>query len=185
MRPLLAAIALLIGAGAFASPDLSSTFSVIVDNRGNISLPAQFKKSWVFIGAWSVANKDAATVGAAALHNVYVQSEAITAFRQTGEFPDGTVLIKELLSAVTGPMSTGTVSWGQKIDGWFIMVKDRQNRFAHNALWGNGWGWALIYAAAPDKVVTTNYQTDCLGCHIPALDTDWIYTQAYPSLSSD
>jgi hypothetical protein len=185
VRLLIAIFALLIGAGASASPDLSATFSTIVDNRGNISLPQHFKNSWVFLGAWSVANKDTDTVGAAALHNVYVQPEAVTAFRQTGEFPDGTVLIKELLTTATGPMTTGTVSWGQKIDGWFIMVKDRQNRFPKNALWGEGWGWALINSDAPEKVVTTNYQTDCLGCHIPARDTDWIYTQAYPNLNSD
>jgi hypothetical protein len=77
------------------------------------------------------------------------------------------------------------VSWGQKIDGWFIMVKDRQNRFPQSALWGEGWGWVLINSDAPDKIVTTNYKNDCLGCHIPARNTDWIYTQAYPSLSSD
>jgi hypothetical protein len=185
VRLLIATLALLIGASASASPDLSATFSTIVDAGGNISLPQQFKKSWVFLGAWAVANEDADTVGAAALHNVYVQPDAITAYRQTGEFPDGTVLIKELLTTATGPMTTGSVSWGQKIDGWFIMVKDRQNRFPQSALWGEGWGWVLINSDAPDKIVTTNYKNDCLGCHIPARNTDWVYTQAYPNLSSD
>jgi hypothetical protein len=32
--------------------------------------------------------------------------------------------------------------------------------------------------------VSTNFRTDCLGCHVPAKDTDWIYTEAYPTLTA-
>ena len=123
--------------------------------------------------------------GAAGLHNVYVQPDAITAYRKTGEFPDGTVLIKELLKAATGSMTTGTVSWGTEVEGWFVMVKDRHNRFPDHPLWGDGWGWVLINATDLEKVVTTNYKTECLGCHIPARNTDWIYINGYPVLNID
>jgi hypothetical protein len=37
---------------------------------------------------------------------------------------------------------------------------------------------------APDKQVATDFKKDCLGCHIPASSTDWIYIQGYPVLSS-
>ena len=30
--------------------------------------------------------------------------------------------------------------------------------------------------------VTTNYKTDCLGCHEPARATDLVYVQGYPML---
>jgi hypothetical protein len=32
------------------------------------------------------------------------------------------------------------------------------------------------------KTTSTNYKSDCLGCHTPAKDTDWIYSQGYPTL---
>ncbi|PAR45118.1 hypothetical protein CGT94_18590 [Vibrio metoecus] len=34
----------------------------------------------------------------------------------------------------------------------------------------------------PTKNVATNYKTDCMGCHLPAKDKDWIYTEGYPVL---
>jgi hypothetical protein len=188
---LLALLFALVGMGAFANPDVSETFKTLVDREGNISLPLEFRRSWSFLGTWSIAAKDlepsaaASGHGAAGLHNVYVQPDAITAFRKTGEFPDGTVLVKELLKATTGSMTTGTVSWGTEVEGWFVMVKDRHNRFPDNPLWGDGWGWVLFNATDPEKVVTTNYKTECLGCHIPARNTDWIYINGYPVLNID
>ena len=72
---------------------------------------------------------------------------------------------------------------------WFVMVKDSKTRFANNPLWGDGWGWALykpdIKEQGTFKNVATNYKTDCIGCHIPAKQNDWIYTEAYPSLKID
>jgi hypothetical protein len=68
---------------------------------------------------------------------------------------------------------------------WFVMIKDSKNRFAGNPLWGEGWGWALYKPGDPSKNVATNFQTDCLGCHVPAKDRDWVYTEAYPTLSAD
>ena len=174
-----------------ANPDVTKTFSSWVDSGGNISLPLEFRRTWTFLGTWSIAKADvepsaqASNHGAAGLHNVYVQPSAIEAYRKNGKFPDGTMIIKELLVATTGSMTTGTVSWGQTIQGWFIMVKDDYARFEENPLWGDGWGWVLINADAPTKVVTTNYKTECLGCHIPARASDWIYVDGYPILKPE
>lgn len=52
------------------------------------------------------------------------------------------------------------------------------------SLWGDGWGWALFKADAPDKQVATDYKKDCLGYHIPAKSTDWTYVHGYPPLKS-
>jgi len=61
----------------------------------------------------AVAEKDveqgsaASGHGAAGLHNVYTQRGVAEYFRKNGAFPDGAVLVKELLKAVTAPMTTG------------------------------------------------------------------------------
>jgi hypothetical protein len=62
------------------------------------------------------------------------------------------------------------------------MVKDEKGRFNNNPNWGNGWGWALFKANDPTKNVSTNFQDDCIGCHVPAQDTGWVYIQGYPTL---
>ncbi|MFT6274075.1 MAG: hypothetical protein ACJAZ0_000163 [Halioglobus sp.] len=52
------------------------------------------------------------------------------------------------------------------------MIKDTQNRFSGNPLWGDGWGWALFKPDQPKLNVATDYKLDCLGCHIPAKQSD-------------
>lgn len=77
----------------------------------------------------------------------------------------------------------GTVSRGDEVEGWFVMVKDTKGRFGSNPLWGDGWGWALFNADRPNIPVTRNYKTECVGCHVPARDDDWIYLSGYPVLT--
>lgn len=171
-----------------ADEALIETFESVVDKSGNISMPKHFPRDWAFLGTWSIADDDVETSsaasghGAAGLHNVYTQQATIDHFRETGNFPDGAVIIKELLTAATATMTTGTVSRGTKVEGWFVMVKDTQGRFQGHPLWGDGWGWSLFNADQTDKTVTTNYKTECIGCHIPAREDDWIYLSGYPVL---
>lgn len=172
-------------------PTLSKTYQELVDPEGNISIPKNFRSEWIFLGTWSIAKKDversseASGHGAAGLHNVYTQPEVVSYYRQHGEFPDGAVLVKELLKAETATMTTGTVSRAGEVEGWFIMVKDTKGRFKDNPLWGDGWGWVLFNIDQPEKTATKDYKTECLGCHIPAEKDDWIYINGYPVLQRE
>ena len=173
-----------------AGTSYTSTYGNLVDDKGNITLPKNFRENWTFLGTWSIAAKDVETSsaasgpGAAGLHNVYTQKGVVEYFRQSGSFPDGAVIIKELLKADTATMTTGTVSRGFETEGWFVMIKDIRDRFPSNSLWGEGWGWALFKANQTDKPVTQNYKTECIGCHIPARQDDWIYLNGYPVLEA-
>ncbi len=174
-----------------ADESTASTYGELVDSNGDISLPRSFRDDWMFLGTWSIAEEDVDTSsaasghGAAGLHNVYTQRGVAEEFRQNGKFPDGAVIIKELLKGETASMTTGTVSRGTVVEGWFVMVKDTEGRFESNPLWGDGWGWALFNATDPDSPVTRNYKTECIGCHIPARNDDWIYLSGYPALEVD
>ena len=167
----------------------ATTYGSLVDDVGNITLPTDFRDDWTFLGTWSIDKKDVETSGAASghgaagLHNVYTQRGVAEYFRQIGKFPDGAVIVKELLKAETSTMTTGTVSRGFEVEGWFVMVKDAKGRFDSNPLWGDGWGWALFTIDRTDKPVTKNYKTECIGCHIPVRDNDWIYLSGYPVLA--
>ncbi len=189
MKILIAVTVFSCCAVSVADESFASTYGTLVDDAGNISLPKNFRSDWVFLGTWSIAEKDversseASGHGAAGLHNVYTQRGVAEYFQQNGRFPDGAVLVKELFKAVTAPMTTGIVSRGNEVEGWFILVKDAAGRFESNPLWGDGWGWALFNADQPDTPVTQNYKTECVGCHIPARNDDWIYISGYPVLS--
>jgi hypothetical protein len=188
IRPLIVISTLLFCAASAADESFISAYENLVDDAGNITLPENFRTDWTFLGTWSIAVADveqssaASRHGAAGLHNVYTQPGVAEYFRENGKFPDGAMLVKELLKAVTAPMTTGTVSRGSEVEGWFVMVKDTEGRFSDSPLWGDGWGWVLFNAGQPDKAVTKNYKTECIGCHIPAKNDDWIYLSGYPIL---
>lgn len=186
---IISVLAIFVCAESVADDSIASAYGSLVDETGNISMPDNFRSDWTFLGTWSVAEKDvdrsseASGHGAAGLHNVYTQRGVAEYFQQNKEFPDGAVIVKELLKAVTAPMTTGTVSRGNEVEGWFVMVKDTKGRFSSNSLWGDGWGWALFKVDNRDTPVTQNYKTECVGCHIPARDNDWIYLSGYPMLA--
>ena len=184
MKKLLATsgVAMLLIAAVFARDGTAEgPVSPYVDEKGNISLPKDFH-GWQFLGTWGVATDEDNEVGSKGFHNVYTQPETVSAFRKTGKFPDGAVLVKELLKAKTDSMTTGEISYASETEGWFIMIKDAKGRFKGNKLWGDGWGWALFKAENPTKTVTEDYKNDCLSCHIPAKQDDWIYLRGYPGL---
>ena len=158
-------------------------FSPYVRADGAISLPDDFR-SWRYLGTWSIAGDDP-DGGASGFHNVFTQPGTVEAYRTTGEFPDGAVIVKELFATATEDMTTGRVSHANEVEGWFVMIKDAKGRFPDHGLWGNGWGWALFNADDPSTTVTEDYEAECLACHIPAEENDWIYTYGYPALRNE
>jgi len=45
-----------------------------------------------------------------------------------------------------------------------------------------GWGWALFDGKDRTKTKTTDYKADCLACHVPVKNSDWVYVNGYPVL---
>jgi hypothetical protein len=155
-------------------------FSPYVDKDGKISLPTDYRQKWTHLGSWAVAKKKGETIHE--MHDVYTPPETIAAYNKTGEFPDGTVLVKEVRETKTDQLTTGHVAWPSEIKIWFVMIKDQQGRFEESDHWGEGWGWALFEAKDPTKNVSVDYASSCIDCHIPVEDTDWIYVYGYPDL---
>lgn len=175
----LGCLVLVLTQAFYFSVDAQESFSPYVDDRGGISMPIDYRIGWAFLGTWSVsAGEDIASNKL--LHHVYTLRDVVEAYNRDGEFPDGAVLVRELLNTETRFMTTSTVSRGGVIEGIFIMVKDSQNRFADHSLWGNGWGWALF---DPEGMLKTkNHKAECLCCHMPAKYTERVYSEGYPLL---
>lgn len=159
---------------------LCAAAGVTAEVTQEISLPDDFRARFTHLGSWFVPEG-----GASGFHDVYASPGTAEHYRRNGVFPDGAVLVKELRASTAATYTTGAgvSSATSEIKQWFVMVKDRKSRFADNALWGDGWGWGLFKPDNPAVNVASNYKSDCIGCHIPARETDYIYIEAYPTLS--
>ncbi len=172
-------IAAVLGMASAQPLSAQDSFSPYVDANGNISFPDGFRTGMVHLGSWFVPEG-----GASGFHDVYSEVATVEHYRKTGEFPDGATLVKELRASEVGDYSTGKgISHTTNvIKQWFVMIKDSEGRFPDNAIWGDGWGWALYKPDNQGQNVATDYKADCLACHVPAKNTDWIYVEAYPIL---
>ena len=133
---------LILGAASVAIAGLSLAaiaaddgFSPYVDAKGNISFPDGFRASMVHLGSWFVPEG-----GASGFHDVYTEKESVEAYRNTGKFPDGATIVKELRASEAGTYTTGSnVSFATDgLKQWFVMIKDEKGRFEDNPIWGDG-----------------------------------------------
>jgi hypothetical protein len=158
----------------------ASAAESVVDGNGNLHVPENYRREYEYLGSWAVAADQGQ--GSKDVHVVYASPGAAEAYKAGGHFPDGMVLVKEVFQAATASMTTGTVSHADVLKGWFVMVRDTTGRHAGNRLWGDGWGWSWFDAGNPTKTTSTDYKTNCRGCHVPAQATEWVYVGGYPSL---
>lgn len=175
------ALVVLTGFQLVKSQPKGSSFNgfALVDKAGNIRRPSDYRDHFEALGSWTVIDPKGDQI-----HFVYASPGAIEYYRANGHFADGTMLVKEIWGTDHAQMTTGDSHWMSKLVQSFVLVKDAKGRFPGNPLWGNGWGWALFKADAPAKQVASDFKKDCLGCHVPAKATDWIYVQGYPVLGS-
>lgn len=149
---------------------------------GELVLPSDYHQ-WVFLG--SPLTPHALNGGNAPFpeyHNVYVRPEAFTAYRDTGEWPEGTIMLKELQltqPAVHADGSSVEVSgrgyFPAARNGIDISVKD-SNRFSDT----DGWGFFNFGHHAPPYAKTAAAQPSqaCADCHI-ANATNMVFSKFY------
>ncbi len=188
MNALFAIALFLVVASTSAGGERSLSFSPYVDSKGAISLPSDFRSTWVHLGTWVVTSTAATGPGrdntgpGTGIHDVYTQEKWLKDYKKRGKWPDGTVLVMEVRAMQWDDLPTGHVIVEGEPIKWMIMVKDAKGRFSGNSNWGDGWGWALFKSANPKSNVSANYKNDCLSCHEVAKETDWVFTQGYPTL---
>ena len=149
---------------------------------GKLKLPTGYHE-WVFLG--SPLTPDALNGGEAAFpeyHNVYVQPQAFRAYRATGEWPEGTIMLKELQRVRNGDSADGS-SVEVSGRGYFpgarngidISVKD-STRFADT----DDWGFFNFGHHAPPypSAVAAAPADACANCHIANAD-DMVFSKFY------
>lgn len=190
LLPTLTSALLLTGCGASNTP--SVTVSAPADEAkpamkpkaaaysasGELMLPADHHE-WVFVGAPVTPND--MNNGKAAFpefHNVYIDPGSFASYKQTGRFPDGTVILKELVSVGSKTMDSGNGYFQGDFISLEAMVKDTR-RFRSEP-----GGWAFFrFGEAPDyKPTGARMKTEsCNDCHSGAGE-DYVFTDTYPVL---
>ncbi len=67
----------------------------VVDAAGNLHIPDNYRATYQLLGSWAVAAGEGQSPKE--LHVVYASPGTITGYRKSGGFPDGAVLVKEVL----------------------------------------------------------------------------------------
>lgn len=182
--------ALVVGCGTSDSPSASAqTVNAVPASKpmmaaaryssdGELKRPADHHE-WVFVGAPVTPND--MNDGKAAFpefHNVYIDPGSFASYKRTGEFPDGTVILKELVSVGGKSMPSGNGYFQGDFISLEAMVKDR-NRFSDEP-----GGWAFFrFGEAPNYSPTgARMKTEsCNACHSGAAE-DYVFTDTYPIL---
>lgn len=146
--------------------------------KGELIRPADHRE-WVFVGAPVTPND--MNDGKAAFpefHNVYIDPVSFASYKKTGTFPDGTVILKELVSVGGKSMDSGNGYFQGEFTSLEAMVKDRR-RFTDEP-----GGWAFFrFGEAPNYNPTgARMKTEsCNSCHSGA-NEDYVFTDTYPVL---
>jgi hypothetical protein len=120
-------------------------------------------------------------------HHVYIQARNVDVYLKTGQFPEGTVIVKELTRLLNPTFPDGSRTepsgcgfFNGEFNGIDATVKDSK-RFAKT----NGWVF-FTFGHHPEPYAATAAEspaTVCAGCHIANVaKTDMTWVQFYPVL---
>lgn len=152
-------------------------------DRGELVLPTGYH-AWIFLGAPLTPHAlNDGKAGFPEYHNVYVHPEAFRAYQRTGQWPEGTILLKELQLTLEGRASDGS-----RVEpsgrGYFpgarngidISVKDSK-RFADT----QGWGFFNFGHHAPPyaRTAAAAPRDACAGCHMQNATADMVFSRFY------
>jgi len=154
--------------------------------EGELQQPEGFRR-WVFIGSpLTPHGLNGGNAGFPEFHNVYVEPAAYDYYVAHGEWPEGTMMVKELQLTKQGTFPDGsrTESSGRGYfpgltNGMDVSVKD-SDRFADS----NGWGFFNFgHHAAPYEAAAAEAPVSaCAGCHIANAHEDMVFTGFYQLL---
>jgi hypothetical protein len=161
------------------APTMAGEYFEIDD--GELTRPNGYRE-WVYVGTPVTPND--MNDGKAAFpehHNVYIDPKSWAHWKETGEFRDGTILMKELVSVGSKAAVSGNGYFQGDFIGLEATIKS-QSDFPDEP--GN---WAYFSFTTPDhKTLTSTAKAfpaaSCNACHSVSAADDFVFTQYYPVL---
>ena len=167
---------------------------------GDLMLPKDFHE-WVYVGSpltpialnggkacpeFPPKPSSLPCTGFPEFHNVYIEPGSYAIFQQTSQFPEGTIMFKELQLALPAQNPDGSRMepsgrgfFPGPFNGADVTVKDTR-RYADT----NGWGYYNFNHHEPKaQTAMVKPKEECAYCHIGlGAKKDEVWTQFYPLL---
>ncbi len=163
---------------ATAEPPQEET-PVHFDGQGWLIRPTGYR-TWVYIGTPLTPNDmNPPEAPFPDFHNVYIDPESYDHYMETGNFREGTVLVKELVSVGSKAAASGRGYFMGEFIGLEAAVKD-SNRFPDEP--GN-WAYFSFGHSYPLADTAEKFPAAaCSSCHEAAAADNGVFTQYYPVL---
>ena len=181
-RALLAASVLVMALGGAFSLAVAAEKSMAAkfDSEGHLLRPEGYRQ-WVYVGAPVTPNDlNDGKAPFPEFHSVYIDPQGFEVYQKTGKFPDGTVMIKELIGVGSKKAASGNGYFMGDFIGLEAEIKDSQ-RFPNEP--GH---WAYFSFTDPGKPYKAKAKAAptaaCNSCHEGNAADDWVFTQYYPVL---
>ncbi len=146
---------------------------------GELVRPTGWRK-WVYVGTpLTPHDMNDGKAAFPEFHNVYVDPESFATFERSGEFPNGTQLVKELVLVGSKAAVSGKGYFMGDFAGLEVAIKDTV-RFKDEP---GGWAYfSFGHKAEYEKTAKAFPAASCNACHAASADTDFVFTQYYPVL---
>ena len=138
-------------------------------------------REWIYVGAPVTPNE--LNNGKAAFpefHNVYIHPKHYKKWKKTGAFPDGTILMKELVSVGSKQAASGVGYFMGEFIGLEATIKDSKRFKSEPGHWAY-----FSFTREGKKPAETGIAfpaNKCNFCHQAFAKDDWVFTQYYPVL---
>lgn len=143
--------------------------------NSHIVMPSDYR-DWIYLssgldmtyGPLATKKQD----GHSLFDNVFVNPEAYRAFRQSGKWPDKTVLVLEVRKAGSNTtLNKAGQFQGPEVTGLELHVKDRAKG-----------GWAFYDVNSSGEGTRFDRSASCYTCHETHAAVDTTFVQFYPTL---
>ena len=198
----------LFARGCFTSISLSALTLVLVgsiqpvnsaesnyyqfNDKGELIRPTGYRE-WVFVGTPLTPNDmNDGKAPFPEFHAVYIDPDSWTHWKETGEFREGTILMKELISVGSKVAASGAGYFMGEYIGLEATIKsserfpDEPGNWAYFSFTSGGSPMmnpdATAHGGPLNETAAAFPASACNACHDAVAEIDWVFTQYYPVL---
>lgn len=132
-----------------------------------VPFPSEYR-TWASVKSVLIGPKSPAFATEAGIHHIYANHQAQQGY-ETGKFPDGSILVYELLD-ITEADGITTEGSLKRVD---VMLKDSQ-QYKENG----SWRFARFRSGSrADGSISEDQQTACFNCHTQRKDHDFVFSE--------
>jgi hypothetical protein len=155
--------------------------SFSLNSQGELKRPVGYRE-WVYVGAPVTPNDlNNGKAPFPEFHAVYIDPPSWAHWKKTGQFREGTILIKELVSVGSKEAASGKGYFMGEFIGLEATVKSAK-MFPKEP--GN-WAYFSFTSAdhkTPKSTASAQPTAECNSCHQGSAAQDWVFIQYYPVL---